>query len=553
MAMAGSAFNAKRCKLSPLRFNALWSCFLAAAILFACGMGNVALGQGAPVPASIVLMPPVHVQSGDVQGVAENGLTVYRGITFAAPPVGNLRWRAPQPVKPWQGLLAATAFKPACMQEGPTLPGMMETYSEDCLYLNIWTPAKATTDRLAVMVYLYGGGSSSGSGSVRLYWGDQLSKKGVIVVTLNYRVGALGFLAHPNLTKESGTSGNYGLLDSIAALKWVRQNIEVFGGDLDNVTLFGQSAGSYWSSILMVSPQAHGLFRRVIGQSGGEFGTADAKDMFPTLRHAEQTGVSYVSKFGVSSIEDLRHVPADKIVAMDAAIVRTGGVSAINANIDGAVIPHVVRSLYQAGKQAKVDLLAGSNADEGVNTLGTLMNAAAYIADTKATHGNFADRFLAYYPASSDAEAETSQLRRQSDETAWRAYSWATFQAKAGIRNVYLYRFSTIPPFQPWPKLNAAGHGAELPYLFGYPPIELLAKYEAPEKAALHMRIADQIQTYWTNFAKTGDPNGRGLPPWPPFRSGSPNILNMANKFMAEDLPNQPGLDLLDDYHARRH
>lgn len=548
--MADSAHSPNRCNPFSLRFNALWRCFLAAAILPLCGLTSVALGQGAPAPASILLAPPVHVQSGDIQGVMETGLTIYRGIPFASPPVGNLRWRAPHPVKPWQGVLATTAFKPGCMQQGPTLPGMMETYSEDCLYLNIWTPAKAATDKLAVMVYLYGGGSSSGSGSVRLYWGDQLSKKGVIVVTLNYRVGALGFLAHPDLTKESGTSGNYGLLDSIAALRWVRQNIAVFGGDPNNVTLFGQSAGAYWGSMLMTSPQAHGLFRRVIGQSGGEFGTPNTKDTFPTLRQLEQMGASYVSKFGVSSIEDLRNVSADKIVAMDTAILRTGGVSAINANIDGAVIPNTVRGLYQAGRQSKVDLLVGSNADEGVNTLGPLMNAAAYIAYTRASYGNFADRFLAHYPARSEAEAETSQLRRQSDETAWRAYSWAKLQAAAGIRNVFLYRFTTIPPFQPWPKLNAAGHGAELPYLFGFPPIELLAKYESPEKAALHTRIADQIQTYWTNFAKTGDPNGPGLPPWPVFNSRSPMILNMADDFVAEDLPNRPGLDLLDDYHA---
>lgn len=299
----------------------------------------------------------------------------------------------------------------------------------------------------------------------------------------------------------------------------------------------------------MVSPRAKGLFQRVIGQSGGEFGTPDARDAFPSLGQVEKAGISYAGRFGVRSIEALRKIPADRIVAMDQIVHLAEGFGALNATIDGMVIPDTVRSLYKAGKQAKVDLLVGSNADEGVNTLGPLVGAAGYVAETRAAYGGFADRFLAQYPAASDAGAETSQLRRKSDEAAWRAYSWAAFQARAGIRNVYLYRFSTIPPFQPWPKLNAAGHGAELPYLFGFPPVELLAKYEPPEKAALHARIADQIQAYWTNFAKTGNPNGPGLPHWPSFNTDSPQLLNIGDDFAAEGLPNRAALDLFDAYH----
>jgi para-nitrobenzyl esterase len=480
--------------------------------------------------------------------VHEDGLTVYRGIPFAAPPVGNLRWRAPQPVKPWPNIIQATAFKPACMQEGPTLPGMMETYSEDCLYLNVWTPAKTSTDKLAVMVYLYGGGNTSGSGSARLYWGDRLARKGVIIVTFNYRLGALGLLAHPELSQESSyhTSGNYSFLDVIAALKWVRDNIGAFGGDPGNVTLFGQSAGAYLGSTLMVSPLARGLFQRVIGSSGGALGKSDN----PTLAQAEQIGIAYVAQFGVHSMREMRQVSADKIIAMDSRTKSPDGANGTNrASIDGHAIPASVRALYVAGKQAHVDLLIGSNADEGVNTLGPPMDAARYAADTWARYSDFADRFLALYPARSDTEAAASQLRRQSDDTAWRAYSWAQLQARADVRQVYLYRFSTIPPFGRWPKLHAAGHGAELPYVFGFPPIELLPKYESAEKAALHARIEDRIQTYWTNFAKTGDPNGPGLPQWPAFRSSAPKLLNMGDEFAAEDLPNRPALELLDAYN----
>lgn len=501
-------------------------------------------------PREISSGQQVHTRSGLVRGVVEHGLVVYRGIPFAAPPVGNLRWRAPRPAAAWTGTLDATEFKPACMQKGPTLPGMMERYSEDCLYLNIWTPAKPAGQRLAVMVYLYGGGGSSGSGSARLYWGDRLAAKGVVVVTFNYRLGAFGALAHPELTKEAGTSGNYGLLDSIAALKWVHANISAFGGDPGNVTLFGQSAGAYRESVLMVCPAARGLFRRVIASSGGEFGTEARGDADPMLAEAEQAGVAFLKRLGVSTLDEARNVPAARIVALDSAMEKDG-VGALPGNIDGHLIPDSVRALYSRGEQVPVDLLVGSNADEGVNlAFAPPESAAAYRADIRAHYGGFAERFLALYPGRSDAQARQSQLRLQSDDESWRMVSWARFQSSRGIRHVYVYRFSTIPPFAPWATLHAAGHGAELPYVFGYPPIELLWKYEPADKAALHARIEDDIQSYWANFAKSGDPNGPGLPVWPAFDTKAQRILNMGDTFNAEKLPNEPALALLDAYHA---
>lgn len=516
-------------------------------------LGIVAPSKAQQSSPSITQPKPIQIQSGQLQGVIEDGLTVYRGIPFAAPPVGDLRWRAPRAVASWRGVLDATDFKPACMQKGPTLPGMMEKYSEDCLYLNVWTPATVAHEALAVMVYVYGGGGGSGSGSVRLYWGDNLAKKGVVFVTLNYRVGALGALAHPELTREAGTSGNYGLRDIIAALKWVHANIAMFGGDPANVTLFGQSAGAYYASMLMVSPTARGLFRRVIASSGGEFGTPTAKDAFPTLVEAEQVGVAYAQKLGVSTVREMRRVPAAAIVDADNKMM-TDGVSALQVNIDGHLIPKEAREVFADGKQLSSDLLVGSNADEGVNLSqqGSHDSAAKYVADTRARYGELAERFLAVYPARSDSEATQSQLRLKSDELSWRMVSWARFEAKKGIAHVYVYRFSTVPPFAPWPQLNAAGHGAELPYVFGFPPAALLAKFEPLDRASLHARIEDQIQTYWTNFAKVGDPNGPGLPKWPSFDEPAQRIMNIADVFVAEDLPNKVAIELQDAHHSSR-
>lgn len=506
-----------------------------------------------PIAAQTVHTTAVRIQAGLVRGATEDGLVVYRGIPFATPPVGNLRWRAPRPPAAWSGVLDATAFKSACMQKGPTLPGMMERYSEDCLYLNVWTPAGKADQKLAVMVYIYGGGGLSGSGSARLYWGDRLAEKGVVIVTFNYRVGAFGWLAHPELTKEAGTSGNYGLLDIIAALKWVHSNIAVLGGDPGNVTLFGQSGGAYQESALMVCPAARGLFRRVIAESGGEFGTGPRHDAaFHPLTQAEQAGAAFLRRLGVTTIEEARRVPADRIVALDSAMSQ-GGVSPLQPNIDGELIPAQARTLYGERKQVPVDLLVGSNADEGVNlAFGPPESARAFRDDVRARNGDFAARFLQMYPASSDAEARRSQLRMKSDFVSWQMVSWARFQSARGVRHVYLYRFATIPPFRPWSSLHAAGHGAELPYVFGFPPAELFAKFEPADKAALHARIENEIESYWTNFAKTGDPNGPGLPPWPAFNNSSEELMNMDDTFRAEGLPNRAALALLDAYHRSR-
>jgi para-nitrobenzyl esterase len=498
------------------------------------------------------LAQAVRTENGLVQGTRESDLTVYRGVPFAAPPVGELRWRAPQPVPPWNGILKATAFNPACMQAELKVPGLaVDSMSEDCLYLNIWTPAKSPVEKLAVMVWIYGGGNSSGSGSQRMYWGDQLARKGVVVVTFNYRVLALGLLALPELTREANyhASGNYLLLDDIAALQWVQRNIAAFGGDPGNVTLFGHSAGAYHASVLMVSPLARGLFRRVIGESGGDFSPGTSGG-FPRLSEAEQIGIAYTKQLGVHSIAEMRRIPADRIVAVDTAARTPGGVSGTNRrNMDGYAIPSDVYQLYAEGKQADVDLLVGYNADEGANTVGPPKTAQQYVADLRERFGELANQFLALYPASSEQEAARSQVCLQTEDVAWRIVTWARQHARSRTNSVFVYYFSHVPPFPPFRQLGAAGHGAELPYVFGFPAGAAFYQMEAPEKARYDARLADEMQTYWTNFAKTGDPNGGGLPHWPQFTTEREQVLEFGDAVETRSLPNKAEHELMSAYY----
>jgi para-nitrobenzyl esterase len=517
-----------------------------------------------PIASAILLRPqssgeladPIRVEGGLLQGTREKGLTVYRGIPYAAPPVGEFRWKPPQPAEPWPGTLRADAFKPACMQKGPTLPGMeFERYGEDCLYLNVWTPAKSAAEKLAVMVYLHGGGGSSGSGSARLYRGDQLAGKGVVVVTLNYRLGAFGLLAHPELSKESGhaASGDYALMDDIAALRWVRRNITAFGGDADNVTIFSHSAGAYHASQLMVSPIARGLFRRVIAQSGGDFGWTGTSVGFPTLAQAERIGITFGEALHTHSIAELRRVPAETILAKDNEKTTPGGVGGTNRlTVDGYVLPQEVYQSFAEGKEAPVDLLVGYNAGEGDTQLGPPLKASAYVAKVREEYGALADRILTEYPAGSDEEAARSQKRLFTEASfGWHAWSWAELHAKAGFNHVFFYHFARVPPLAPYHRINAAGHGAELPYLFGYPPRIGFYLLEAPWDAYRDVRLEDAIQTYWTNFAKTGDPNGPGLTDWPAYRPGQERVLELDKTITARDLPNRSEHMLMSEYRAR--
>ena len=489
---------------------------------------------------------PIRTPLGLVRGTHESGLTVYRGIPYAAPPIGNLRWRPPLPTS-WTGTLEANQFKPACVQVGGALPGSpAETMSEDCLGLNIWTPARQDGEKLAVMVFLYGGHFTNGSSSTRLYWGDGLARKGVVVVTFNYRLGVLGWLAHPELTAESPrhVSGNYAILDCVAALTWVKNNIAAFGGDPDNVTVFGQSAGAYLASELMASPLAKGLFARVIGMSGADMGTAGAPDDMPLKAQAEASGAAFAQSIGATSLASLRALSAKTLMARGSASEIPG----LNLpNIEGFVLPRDVNSTLSTDAQtANVDLMVGIDAQEGATMVGAPMEANKYTRQVRERFGGLADRFLTSFPGRSDREALASAARLATADVAWRTFTWARIHSRAGNgRRTYGYVFSRVPPWPPFATLHAAGHGAELPYVFGFPPRLAFFAVTWPWRAWRDFQLTGEMQTYWTNFAKTGDPNGNGLPTWPAFGQGDA-LLDFSDSTRPGVLPEPAGTALIE-------
>src|SRR5580698_7172773 len=395
--------------------------------------------------ASTAVAQQVLTESGTVSGVSANGVSVYKGIPFAAPPMGDLRWRPPVHAAPWTGTRKADAFAPACMQVGVSMPGETPpAVSEDCLYLNIWTPAKAKTphEHLPVIVWIYGGGYINGSASMPLYWGDRLAHKGVIFVTIAYRLGPLGFLAHPELTRESPyhSSGNYGLMDQIAALEWIQRNIAAFGGDPKNVTIAGQSSGAISVSILMVSPLAKGLFQRAIAESGGLFEPLQLAPRY-LLANAEHDGEKYAASLGATSIEQLRSLPAAKLTGKGDGIV--------HPVIEPYVLPASPYDAFTSGQQNDVPLLLGSNADEArALTDVSHVTAATFNKDLEQSVGALPPQLAAAYPHTTDEEARQAQLGLERDlRFGWDMWAWARLQAGTGRRPVYYYSFQQQPPF----------------------------------------------------------------------------------------------------------
>jgi para-nitrobenzyl esterase len=484
--------------------------------------------------------PQTITESGAVSGVREGDVIVYKGIPFAAPPVGPLRWRAPQPVHRWNDVLQSDKYKPQCMQNWPPLPTMpAEPVSEDCLYLNVWTQAAGAERKRPVMVWVHGGGFRAGSASTPLYWGNELVRRhGVVVVNLSYRVGPLGFLAHPELTAESDhhASGNYGLLDVIAGLEWVHRNIAAFGGDPANVTIFGQSAGAWVINNLMISPLARGLFHAAIAESeGGDMGPAGTSEGMALLAGAQEGGIAFAKSLGARSIAELRRVPADKITAADFQ----GLPGVPNSNmalpiVDGYVIPDDPYTLYSEGKQADVPLMLGYNADESAHMFSPVATAA-FIANTRQHYGTMADQFFALYPANSDAESVRSQERLWVESSfGWHMWVWARLHAQTSHSNVYFYHFVGE---------GNAGHGAELPEVFLYGFSDLPPGHQRD--------FAEKVSAYWTNFAKTGDPNGDGLPHWPPFGVQNEVAMFLGASFVPGPVPDRPLHDLMDAYMSR--
>ena len=489
-------------------------------------------------------VPTAKVEQGLLQGTVEDGLKIYRGIPFAAPPLGDLRWRAPQPASHWDGVRRADKFAPQCLQ---TIPGI--TTSEDCLYLNVWSPAKSTSARIPVLVWIYGGGFVVGGTSVPTYSGEQLAKKGVVVVSIGYRLGPLGFLAHPGLSAESPqhVSGNYGLLDMIAALAWIQKNIAAFGGDPGKVTIFGESAGGIAVSELCVSPLAKGLIQGAISESGSSFGHpraggAPGENMRP-LAIAERSGVDFALNLGANSVADLRKLPAEKLIAAGQTIRGTAW-----PVVDGWVIPGDQYELYEAKRFNDTPILVGYNSDEGAS-FGAPRTPSDYISAVKARYGNFADSLLKAYPTDETTVPKTARDLTRDAAFGWGTWSWARMQTNQGRSKAYYYYFDQHPDYPADSPQAGHGspHGMEVEYVFGHP-----TGGPSGKPSATDLTISDAMATYWTNFAKYGDPNGKGMPQWPAFSDQHPELMYFAGTPHPGPVPNEAGLKALDAYFAWR-
>lgn len=480
----------------------------------------------------------VKVEGGMVQGTFEDGLTVFKGIPFAAPPVGDLRWKAPQPVAKWDTVLQADKFGPDPIQAW----GPPEGKSEDCLYLNVWTPAKFTNDRIPVLVWIYGGGFNGGATSG--YNGEYLAKKGVVLVSIAYRVGQLGFLAHPELSAENENhiSGNYGLLDMIAALKWVKKNIAAFGGDPDKVTIFGESAGGIAVSMLCASPLAKGLFHGAISQSGGSFGpprpTSYPGENMKRLADAESAGETCVKNGGYASIAELRKIAPDKLPAVRGLAWPI---------IDGYVIPDDQYKLYEAGKFNDTPILIGYNSDEGASFM-RMKEPEAYINSVKERYGKFADALLKAYPVGSTTVPKTARDLMRDAAFGWHTWSWARLQAKMGKSQAFYYYFDQHPDYpEDSPRAGyGSPHGQDVAYVFQ------TLDPENPQTTKTDLEISEAMAIFWTNFAKYGHPNGEGVPEWRAFSDDNPEVMHFRQMPQMGKVPSKESLSVLDTYFAWR-
>jgi len=466
---------------------------------------------------------PVKVECGLLQGTSENGVTVYRGIPFAAPPVGDLRWRAPQPPAKWKGVRKANTFSANPIQVmhetfGPWTAEYQPqgSVSEDCLYLNIWTAAKSSKEMRPVMMYIPGGAFTGGSGNCPVYNSESLAKKGLVVVTINYRVGVIGFLAHPELTKESeqNSSGNYGLLDQLAALEWIKKNITAFGGNPACVTIMGQSAGAASVHYLTASPLAKGLFIRAIALSGYNARLGPGVN----LASAEQTGVRFAKAQNAASLTTLRAMPAADLLAATKDEFRFSPI------VDGWFLPKSVDEIFTADEQSDVATLTGFVADEGSFSDGYgKVPAEEFRKRVRQQTGAQADAMLRLFPASTEPESAESQKAFARDMSMVSMYRWAMKREKTGQTNVYTYLFTHPQPGVTKERYQAF-HSSELPYIF-----DNLNQSHRPWTME-DEKIAETMSSYWTNFIATGDPNGNGLPKWPAFRDAPEETMELGDK-----------------------
>jgi para-nitrobenzyl esterase len=490
------------------------------------------------------------IANGALEGVVEaSGIRSFKGIPFAQPPVGNLRFREPQPVHPWKGVRKADKFGPRAMQL-PIFSDMnfrSNGMSEDCLYLNVWTPAKSASERLPVLVYFYGGGFVGGDGSEYRYDGESLATKGIVTVTVNYRLGIFGFLAHPDLTKESAhhCSGNYGLLDQHAALTWVQQNIAAFGGDPTRVTIAGESAGSIAVSAQMASPLSKGLFAGAIGESGALFGSIKPV----VLTDAEQTGVGFASHTG-KSLTDLRTMPAAELLEA------TKG-NRFPVAIDGYFLPKSPLEIFMAGTQMAVPLLAGWNSAESgyQGLLGKeVPTVDNYAKAVRKIYGDKADAVLAQYKAATAEEVERAATDLATDRfIAFSTWKWIDLHSRTGGKPVYRYLYNHPRPpmvgadnaqLSKTPAPMGAGHSWEIEYALGNLKTNKVYAWTPDDDT-----VSETMEAYFANFIKTGDPNGQGLPSWTPMQATGSQVMVIDVNTHAEAEKNAARYRFLDGFY----
>jgi len=481
------------------------------------------------------LPDPIRIETGLISGQSADNteVMVYRGLPYAAPPIGENRWRPPQPPATWPGTREATAFGPRCVQRGYAEGS---DQSEDCLYLNVWTPAKTQDELLPVMMWIHGGGFFVGSGNGPQYDAQHLAAKGAVVVTINYRLGSFGFFAHPELSAESpnNSSGNYAMLDAIAALEWIYDNIAAFGGDPTNVTAFGESAGGMAVSSLIASPLSRGLIHRAIVQSRAEnpaLGFTSMKQ--PTLAQAEASGMQQMRDYGAATLAQLRAASSADIIENFPA----GG----SVNVDGWFMPKQIAQVFADGEQHPVYLMIGSNRDEA-NFFGIgEENLASHQSYVTQTFGDLAGEFFALYPATNDAEAVQAARQAYNDEMAWLARKMAGYQADWGLES-FVYHFTRVPPGG---EARGATHVAELAYVFN--------QYDQhPEWTEADKNLADNMASYWVNFARSSRATGRGQVPWQGFTGNEPgNVLILGEEITAESImtPSTQALAFFDKAH----
>jgi para-nitrobenzyl esterase len=499
----------------------------------------VAICLGATLPGEAFAADRVKIANGVLEAAAQPGSPVrsFKGIPFAQPPVGDLRWREPQPVKNWTGVRNAGQFGPRCMQV--TSPGADYWFrgngmSEDCLYLNVWTPAKSGRERLPVLVYIFGGGFQNGDGSEPRYDGEGMARKGIVAVTVNYRTNIFGFYSHPELTKESPhhASGNYGLLDQVAALQWVQRNIAAFGGDPKRVTIAGESAGSISVSALMASPLSRNLIAGAIGESGAMIATLPPRPLAET----EQNGGKFGTSAGAASLAALRAMTAEQI---QAAVAKSPG-TRFNTALDGYFLPKPLTDIFEAGEQSKVPLLAGSNSEEqsARSVLGASEPTPENFANAvRKLYGDRAGEVLKAYAATTpdevlDAATDLASARF----IAYGTWKWTELQTKTGGKPVYRYFYARPRPRflatgnQPAagapeaaagrgggsPAPRGAAHSAEIQYAMGNLSLDKRYAWEDVD-----YKLSETMQAYFVNFIKTGNPNGPGLPDWPAYNSAT--------------------------------